>query len=301
MTRADTTYRDLETGRDAAARRAWPSAYDALSSADAARRSRTRRSRDPREGGLLDWPPGRVDRRPRTSLRRVHPTRGCRKGRIHRAHAPSGAHREGRGVARDRVAEASGRAPRGRARVRRPRVPRDRARSTRVERIGPTEIVRSGNCDADWAIQAGPELVTWLGRDEVKRSIELFHPSTRAFLEFGMRVGLNEYLAVRAGASPTRASGTSYWVRTPSSRHRRWPSRGGLPRVPSRRPRTCPHLRRPTTPTCRTSRGIRRSPSPPGVARTVCRSDSSSRAPASATGCCSTWRRRGNAPTPGRR
>jgi hypothetical protein len=36
VTRADTTYRDLETGRDAAARRAWPSAYDALSSADAA-------------------------------------------------------------------------------------------------------------------------------------------------------------------------------------------------------------------------------------------------------------------------
>src|SRR4249919_4000223 len=32
----DTTYGDLETGRDAAARRAWPSAYDALSSADAA-------------------------------------------------------------------------------------------------------------------------------------------------------------------------------------------------------------------------------------------------------------------------
>jgi len=36
MTGSDTTYRDLETGRDAAARRAWPSAYDALSSADAA-------------------------------------------------------------------------------------------------------------------------------------------------------------------------------------------------------------------------------------------------------------------------
>ena len=36
MTRADTTHRDLETGRDAAARRSWPSAYDALASADAA-------------------------------------------------------------------------------------------------------------------------------------------------------------------------------------------------------------------------------------------------------------------------
>ena len=36
MTEPGTTYPDLETGRDAAARRAWPSAYDALSSADAA-------------------------------------------------------------------------------------------------------------------------------------------------------------------------------------------------------------------------------------------------------------------------
>lgn len=103
-----------------------------------------------------------------------------------------------------------------------------------MERIGPTEIVRSGNCDADWAIQAGPELVTWLGRDEVKRSIELFHPSTRAFLEFGMRVGLNEYLAVRArrfayARERDELLGEDTVIATPTLAEPGWLAEGPLP------------------------------------------------------------------------
>jgi amidase/aspartyl-tRNA(Asn)/glutamyl-tRNA(Gln) amidotransferase subunit A len=104
----------------------------------------------------------------------------------------------------------------------------------RVERIGPTEIVRSGNCDADWAIQAGPELVTWLGREEVKRSIELFHPSTRAFLEFGMRVGLDEYLAVRArrfayARELDELLGEDTVIATPTLAEPGWLAEGPLP------------------------------------------------------------------------
>ncbi len=66
-----------------------------------------------------------------------------------------------------------------------------------VEPIEPDAIFRAGNPDEDWFLLAGPELVTWVGRDTVESSMDLLHPSTREFLEAGLRVTLDDYLAAR--------------------------------------------------------------------------------------------------------
>ncbi|MGI0149578.1 MAG: amidase family protein, partial [Thermoplasmata archaeon] len=49
----------------------------------------------------------------------------------------------------------------------------------------------------DWFTWTASELVTWVGRDVINEGLDLFHPTTRTFLEAGMLVSIDEYLAAR--------------------------------------------------------------------------------------------------------
>ncbi|MGH2677470.1 MAG: amidase family protein, partial [Actinomycetota bacterium] len=63
------------------------------------------------------------------------------------------------------------------------------------------DVIRSGNPDTDWAVWTAPELVDWLGRERAQASLELLYPSTRQFVEFGLRIPAEERLAVRRRAA----------------------------------------------------------------------------------------------------
>ena len=103
-----------------------------------------------------------------------------------------------------------------------------------VEPVGPGELLRSGNCDTDWPIHTGPELVAWLGRERVERSMELFHPATRDFLEHGLRVTVDEYLAARArrfayARELDEILGKDAVIATPTLAEPGWLAEGSLP------------------------------------------------------------------------
>jgi Asp-tRNA(Asn)/Glu-tRNA(Gln) amidotransferase A subunit family amidase len=67
-----------------------------------------------------------------------------------------------------------------------------------VEPLEPEGIFRAGNPDLDWFVLCAPELVAWLGREIVERELERFSPTTRSFLEEGLHVSIDDYLAARA-------------------------------------------------------------------------------------------------------
>jgi Asp-tRNA(Asn)/Glu-tRNA(Gln) amidotransferase A subunit family amidase len=66
-----------------------------------------------------------------------------------------------------------------------------------VEALDPEKIFATGNPDTDWFVVATAEHVSSLGRRVVKRNLERFHPGARWFLEEGLRVTLDKYLAAR--------------------------------------------------------------------------------------------------------
>ncbi|HEV8681529.1 MAG TPA: amidase [Actinomycetota bacterium] len=70
-----------------------------------------------------------------------------------------------------------------------------------VELVELEEVIRAGNPEDDWSVWTGPELVEWLGRARAGRSLDAFHPATREFVEFGLRVTDEEYRTVRARAA----------------------------------------------------------------------------------------------------
>ena len=67
-----------------------------------------------------------------------------------------------------------------------------------VEPTEPARIFPAGNPELDWVVLTAPELVAWLGRARVEREADRLHPSTRAFVEAGLRTTLEGYLAARA-------------------------------------------------------------------------------------------------------
>lgn len=67
-----------------------------------------------------------------------------------------------------------------------------------VEPLDPERIFRSGNPDLDWFVLCGAELVAWLGRETVEREMERLSPTTQGFLQDGLRVSIDDYLAARA-------------------------------------------------------------------------------------------------------
>jgi Asp-tRNA(Asn)/Glu-tRNA(Gln) amidotransferase A subunit family amidase len=66
-----------------------------------------------------------------------------------------------------------------------------------VEWLEPDAVIRSGNPDTDWGVWAAPELVAWLGRERAEGSLDRLFPTTRAFVEKGLRTAIEEYLRVR--------------------------------------------------------------------------------------------------------
>jgi Asp-tRNA(Asn)/Glu-tRNA(Gln) amidotransferase A subunit family amidase len=66
-----------------------------------------------------------------------------------------------------------------------------------VEVLDPEKIFATGNPDTDWFVVTTAEHVCSLGRDVVKRNLDRVHPGARWFLEEGLRVTLDDYLAAR--------------------------------------------------------------------------------------------------------
>jgi Asp-tRNA(Asn)/Glu-tRNA(Gln) amidotransferase A subunit family amidase len=66
-----------------------------------------------------------------------------------------------------------------------------------VETLDPEKIFTTGNPDEDWFVVAAAEHVSSLGRGVVEQSLDRLHPGARWFLESGLRVTLDDYLAAR--------------------------------------------------------------------------------------------------------
>lgn len=66
-----------------------------------------------------------------------------------------------------------------------------------VETLDPERIFATGNPDTDWFVVTAAEHVSSLGRGVVERNLERLHPGARWFLEEGLRVTLDDYLAAR--------------------------------------------------------------------------------------------------------
>jgi Asp-tRNA(Asn)/Glu-tRNA(Gln) amidotransferase A subunit family amidase len=66
-----------------------------------------------------------------------------------------------------------------------------------VEMLDPETIFATGNPDTDWFVVTTAEQVGSLGRDVVERNLDRLHPGARWFLEEGLRVTLDDYLAAR--------------------------------------------------------------------------------------------------------
>jgi Asp-tRNA(Asn)/Glu-tRNA(Gln) amidotransferase A subunit family amidase len=63
--------------------------------------------------------------------------------------------------------------------------------------LDPERIFATGNPDTDWFVVASAEHVASLGRSVVERNLGRLHPGARWFLEEGLRVTLDDYLAAR--------------------------------------------------------------------------------------------------------
>ena len=66
-----------------------------------------------------------------------------------------------------------------------------------VETLDPEKLFATGNPDTDWFVVTSAEHVASLGRDMVERSLPRMHPGARWFLDEGLRVTLDDYLAAR--------------------------------------------------------------------------------------------------------
>ena len=66
-----------------------------------------------------------------------------------------------------------------------------------AEPLDPERIFATGNPDTDWFTVTAAEHVSALGRGVVERSLGRLHPGARWFLEEGLRVTLDGYLAAR--------------------------------------------------------------------------------------------------------
>jgi Asp-tRNA(Asn)/Glu-tRNA(Gln) amidotransferase A subunit family amidase len=66
-----------------------------------------------------------------------------------------------------------------------------------VSWLEPSGFFTDGDPDLDWFTLATAEHVAALGRARVVANLELMHPAARAFMEVGLAVGIDEYLAAR--------------------------------------------------------------------------------------------------------
>jgi Asp-tRNA(Asn)/Glu-tRNA(Gln) amidotransferase A subunit family amidase len=66
-----------------------------------------------------------------------------------------------------------------------------------VEHLEPEALWTTGDPDDDWIVLATAEHVHRLGREYVKANLERMHPAARWFMEFGLGVSIDDYLAAR--------------------------------------------------------------------------------------------------------
>ncbi len=66
-----------------------------------------------------------------------------------------------------------------------------------VEHLEPDALWTEGDPDDDWMVLAATEHVHHLGRDFVQANLERMHPSARRFMEFGLGVSVDDYVAAR--------------------------------------------------------------------------------------------------------
>jgi Asp-tRNA(Asn)/Glu-tRNA(Gln) amidotransferase A subunit family amidase len=66
-----------------------------------------------------------------------------------------------------------------------------------VEPMEPGDVIRAGNTEETWVAITAPELAGWLGRERVERSLHLLYPTTRAFVEIGLALSMDQYLVAR--------------------------------------------------------------------------------------------------------
>jgi len=68
---------------------------------------------------------------------------------------------------------------------------------TSVERIDASTLWMAGDTGLDWVIATSTEHVHRFGRAFVTANLERMHPSARGFMEFGLGVSIEDYMAVR--------------------------------------------------------------------------------------------------------
>jgi Asp-tRNA(Asn)/Glu-tRNA(Gln) amidotransferase A subunit family amidase len=66
-----------------------------------------------------------------------------------------------------------------------------------IERIEPETLWSAGKPDDDWYVLATAEHVHRFGRDFVQTNLDRMHPSARNFMEFGLGVSMDDYMAAR--------------------------------------------------------------------------------------------------------
>jgi Asp-tRNA(Asn)/Glu-tRNA(Gln) amidotransferase A subunit family amidase len=103
-----------------------------------------------------------------------------------------------------------------------------------IEPAAAEGVVTGGDPDSDWGIRAAPELVVWLGRERAAGSLDQLHPATRGFVEMGLAITIDEYLAVRERARGyardlDRALGENGVVITPTVTLDGWLPEGPVP------------------------------------------------------------------------
>jgi Asp-tRNA(Asn)/Glu-tRNA(Gln) amidotransferase A subunit family amidase len=66
-----------------------------------------------------------------------------------------------------------------------------------VERVGPGQIIRSGNADDDWFTIAAVETLHWLGRAPVEARLDELDPALARWMRDAMAIRVDDYLAAR--------------------------------------------------------------------------------------------------------
>jgi Asp-tRNA(Asn)/Glu-tRNA(Gln) amidotransferase A subunit family amidase len=110
-----------------------------------------------------------------------------------------------------------------------------------VERVDPPAIIPSGDPEDAWAAWTAPELVSWLGRDRAEASLDLLAPSTRGFVEAGLRSTEDRYRdarrrAVRYAGELDAVLADGAVIATPTLAETGWLSDGRTPGSDDPRP-----------------------------------------------------------------
>ena len=66
-----------------------------------------------------------------------------------------------------------------------------------LHELSTRELFSCGSPDADWFVIASAEHVSALGRHWITENFSQLHPSTQGFLQAGLSIGIDEYLAAR--------------------------------------------------------------------------------------------------------